>query len=106
MEKLQLQPYLDFDLSPASPAFIEFIRNADEIKQLFDEDAERTMKPAALFDTFTWGFNLHAIGASLFVSCLTLAVILNDGQEHRVAYITGSFFVLFCALGYISGGFY
>jgi len=103
MEKLRLQPYLDFKLSPTSQKFLDFIRSSDDIRGLFDEDASHEMKPVSSFATFTTSFNLHAIGASLFVCGLTLAVIMNDGQEHRVAYITGSFFVVFCALGYTSG---
>jgi hypothetical protein len=103
MRKLKLQPYLDFKISPTSPQFLNFIRNSEDLDGLFEEDIHHEMKPVSTFATFTLDFNLHAIGASLFVTCLTAAVILNDSQEHRVAYITGTFFVMFCALGYCSG---
>jgi hypothetical protein len=103
MKKLKLQPYLDFKISPTSRQFLEFIRNSEELRGLYEEDAEHEMQPVSTFATFTLGFNLHAIGASTFVSCITLAIILNDSQEHRVLYITGFFFVMFCVMGYISG---
>ena len=88
MKKLKLDPYLDFKISPTSTQFLEFIRNADDLKGLYDEDINHEMKPVSTFATFTLGFNLHAIGASTFVCCVTLAIILNDSQEHRVALIT------------------
>ena len=104
--KLQLQPYFDFKISPTSPKFLNFIRTSDDIRHLYEEDEKHEMKPVSTFAAFTLGFNLHALGASLYVCSLTLAVILNDSQEHRVAYITGFFFVLFAALGYTSGTFF
>lgn len=103
MMKLQLQPYLDFKISPTSRKFLEFIRNSGDLRHLYEEDLHHEMRPVSTFATFTLGFNLHALGASLFVGCVTMAVILNDSQESRVAVITGGFFVMFAAMGYISG---
>lgn len=103
MRKLKLQPYLDFKISPSSPQLVDFIRNSEDLNGVFEENSDGEMTPVSTFATFTLDFNLHAIGASTFVTCLTLAVILNDNQEHRVAYITGFFFVMFAAMGYCSG---
>ena len=43
------------------------------------------------------------VGAILYVVLVPVAIILNDHAEEKVAWITGVNFIIFAALGYLTG---
>ena len=47
--------------------------------------------------------SMHMVGATAYVVLVTAAVLLNDLNEHPVAWITGACFCLFSTLGYFTG---
>jgi hypothetical protein len=49
--------------------------------------------------------HLHMLGAIGFVVCVTTSVVLNDSAEAKVGFITGTSFLIFSFLGYLTGGY-
>jgi hypothetical protein len=110
IERLNYSPQkLPFSLDPTDPLFIDFIRYSKRIYYLYDEDRYIIHRDKNLnvlmfkYDTI-WS-SLHIIGACLYITCVTAAIIINDLHEERVAWITGSFFIFFCFMGYLTGGY-
>ena len=108
LQKLGADKKLPFKVHYNNPEFINFIRKSKNIYHLYDEDhylvgRSEDVKIWKRYDNF-WGF-LHMLGAVGYTFCVTLAIILNDYAEAKVAWITGILFTLFCFLGYLTGNY-
>lgn len=108
IEKLRLHKIIPFKLSPDDPEFIQFIRQSKDIYHLYEEDKymvnRRKKKNHFIFDAL--GPSLHMIGACSYIIFVTAAIILNDYNEEKIAWITGSLFGFFCFLAYLSGNYF
>lgn len=99
---------LPFKLHNSNPQFRDFIRRSKHIYHLYDEDRyligrSEDVKVFQKYDD-VWSF-LHMSGAVGYTFCVTLAIILNDYAEAKVAWITGILFTFFCFLGYLTGNY-
>jgi len=108
LQKLGADKRLPFKIHYDNPEFKNFIRRSKNIYHLYDEDhylagRSEDVKIWKRYDNF-WGF-LHMLGAVGYTFCVTVAIILNDYAEAKVAWITGSLFTFFCFLGYLSGNY-
>lgn len=102
LEKLGMDEYLNFDLHHYEPKLLEFIRNSDELRHLFEEDDGKVeVKPVV----FNFSFSMHALGAGGYVVCVTAAILLNEIHEEKVAWITGLSFMMFTFFGYLTGSY-
>jgi hypothetical protein len=102
LEKLDMKKHLKFNLSQYEPQLLEFIRASPDIKHLYEEDDGKIKIQPVLLNI---QFSMHAIGASGFIVFVTAAIIMNDLHEEKVAWITGLFFFIFTALGYLTGSY-
>jgi len=102
---------LPFRLGSHSPELLEFLRKSPDIYHLYDEDHNHLADAARQASEerrrlFTYNHlwrSAHMIGAITYVVCVTTAILLNDIAEEKVAWITGTCFVLFSLLGYLTG---
>jgi hypothetical protein len=102
MEQLQLQKHLKFQLSAYEPKLLEFIRESEQLSHLYEEDDGKMKITPVLVNVH---FSLHVIGATAYAALVTAAIIINDLNEEKVAWITGITFFLFSFLGYLSGSY-
>jgi hypothetical protein len=107
IQKLNLHHKVPFDINDIrSEGFLRFLRSSKGIYHLYDEDAYIRGRSA---DFKVWSkqehvwLSLHMIGATGYVVLITAAILLNDVNEHPVAWITGACFSLFSTLGYLTG---
>lgn len=108
IQKLQLQHLLPFELSPYDSNFRAFIRQSKDIYHLYEEDKyilNRCRKKNHFVYDSLWPM-LHMIGACSYIIMVTAAIVLNDYNEEKVAWITGSLFGVFCFLGYLTGNYF
>jgi len=108
LQKLGAHKKLPFKIHYSNPQFRQFIRNSKNIYHLYDEDhylkgRSEDVKIWKRYNNF-WGF-LHMLGAVGYTFCVTLAIILNDYAEAKVAWITGILFTIFCFFGYLTGNY-
>jgi hypothetical protein len=107
IEKLHLKDSLPFPLDIYDERFRDFIRSSKEIYYLYDEDIYLLNRPRKhqpwIYHSF-WSL-LHMVGACTFVILLPIAVITHDSSEGKVGWITGSSFVFFCLVSYLSGNY-
>jgi hypothetical protein len=107
LEKLNFDTKLPFDVNDVhSEDFRQFIRSSKGIYHLYDEDLYISARSADFkmwekSDSF-W-MSMHMVGATGYVVLITTAILLNDLNEHPVAWITGACFCLFSTLGYFTG---
>lgn len=107
IEKLKLKKRLPFSLSPDDEGFRDFIRQSKEIYYLYDEDKhiQHRGKRSTIFRYQPFWPTLHMIGACSYIGCVTASIIINDYNEEKVAWITGSLFGLFCFMAYLTGNY-
>ena len=111
IEKLGYRNKLPFRLGSRSLGLLEFLRKSPDIYHLYDEDHNHVADAARQASEerrrlFTYNHlwrSAHMIGAITYVVCVTTAILLNDIAEEKVAWITGTCFVLFSLLGYLTG---
>ena len=102
LEKLQIEQYLPFQLSPYSHELLELLRSSPSLHRLYEEDdGKLTIKPVFL----NFKFSMHVVGATGFAVFITASIILNDLNEEKVAWITGSSFFAFASVGYLTGSY-
>jgi hypothetical protein len=102
LEKLQIEKCLPFQLSQYSPELLELIRSSPALHRLYEEDdGKLTIQPVFL----NFKFSMHVVGATGFAVFITASIILNDLNEEKVAWITGSSFVAFASVGYLTGSY-
>eukprot|EP01040_Poterioochromonas_malhamensis_P005624 gene5624-6044_t len=108
IEKLKLPQRLPFKLHPDNEGFRDFIRNSKEIYHLYEEDKYilNRAKRYTLFHYNSFWSSLHMLGACCYIICVTSAIIINDYNESKVAWITGSLFSWFCFLAYLTGNYF
>ena len=108
IEKLKMQSLLDFNLYDQEQVLI-FLRQSKDLYPLYDEDLYCINRNSTKFKKFTTKNNiwesLHMIGAISYVFLVTASVLLSDGDEVKVAWITGTTFFLFSFFGYLTGKF-
>jgi hypothetical protein len=108
IQKLKMDKLLPFQLGPFSKEFRHFIRNSPEIYHLYEEDRYLHSRKAENVEIWTseivWQ-SMHVIGAVSYVTLVPFSIILNDIAEEKVAWITGSTFLLFCMMGYFTGNY-
>jgi hypothetical protein len=105
LEILHAEKHLKFRPHVHSPQLLEFIRESKDLRHLFEEDDGKIKFDSSFFSLKKFQFSLHVIGAMLYSVCVTAAIILNEINEEKVAWITGVSFVMFSALGYFSGAY-
>lgn len=111
IEKLGYRRRLPFKLHPFSQGLLEFLRESPEIYYLYNEDhqwaaeKDRAERTPRLFTYNRLWRSCHMVGAISYVVCVTTAILLNDMAEEKVAWITGSCFLLFSCLGYLTGSY-
>lgn len=109
IQKLGMDKMLPFRLGPHNIQFREFLRKSPEIYHLFEEDryihARNKDANLQLFNNAVLSQSAHIIGAVSYVFLVPAAIILNDTAEEKVVWITGVTFVLFCAVGYLTGNY-
>ena len=107
LQKLKLDDSLPFNVNDIhSLEFRSFIRESKEIYHLYEEDlyiAGRSPEFKKWNKSDELWLSLHMVGATSYVVLITSAVLLNDLNEHPVAWITGACFCLFSILGYLTG---
>eukprot|EP00597_Dinobryon_sp_UTEXLB2267_P015334 CAMPEP_0170122726 /NCGR_PEP_ID=MMETSP0020_2-20130122/16921_1 /TAXON_ID=98059 /ORGANISM="Dinobryon sp., Strain UTEXLB2267" /LENGTH=409 /DNA_ID=CAMNT_0010353859 /DNA_START=307 /DNA_END=1536 /DNA_ORIENTATION=- len=108
IELLEMKNCFDFELKPNSEKFRDFIRKSKDIYYLYDEDKYIASARNRLTSGTKWKYffiweGVHMTGAVLYVVLVTAAILLNEIEEERVAWITGGFFVFFCFMGYLTG---
>lgn len=88
-----------------SEKFKDFIRESNNIVQLYEELLDRNLggnfRAWKAYDGF-WNL-LHVGGAIAFVWMVTAAVVINDIAEMEVLWITLFFFTTFGLSGYLTG---
>ncbi len=108
IHKLKMIHFIDFDVNDVyCPKFLNFLRVSPLISGLYEEDTYNTTGRSSSFTEFSmhgriWN-SIHMGAAIIFIACVTLAVILHDNNEQKVGWITSSFFLCFCLLGYCTG---
>lgn len=105
IQKLNMEKLLDFKLTDQK-SFLTFIRSSKDIYDLYEEDVYLRNRSASFtkFQTKNdiWG-SLHISGAIGYVILVTAAILVNDENEQKVAWITGLTFFFFSFLGYLTG---
>jgi hypothetical protein len=107
IEKLNYQDRLPFTLSASDEGFLDFIRSSKEIYHLYEED-KYILHRGRRFSYFRYSSlwsSLHMLGACSYIFCVTAAIIINDYNEEKVAWITGTLFSMFCFLAYLTGNY-
>jgi hypothetical protein len=107
IEKMRLKHKLPFSLSPDNEEFKRFIRNSPGIYHLYDEDKYilHRGKRIKVFNYHSFWSSLHMVGACSYIALVTSAIIINDYNEEKVAWITGSLFGFFCFMAYLTGNY-
>jgi hypothetical protein len=107
LEKLKIDKYLNFKPSQYSPELLDLIRSSPELHHLYEEDVlSETNEKLVLKPIFlNFNFSMHMLGAGGFVIFITASLILNDLHEAQVAWITGSSFIAFASVGYLTGSY-
>lgn len=104
IEKLNMAKDLPFNLHYSDERFLEFIRQSNEIYHLYEEDLYIQKRISSWTYDFLWP-TMHMLGACTYVILVPTAIILNDINEEKVAWITGSLFGTFCFLAYLTGNY-
>lgn len=99
---------LPFRLHARSSELLQFVRGSDDLRHLYEEH-DYLMSTTGKVNRYQydqiWSC-LHIFGATAYVVLVTASVIVNEMEERRrVAGITGASFLLFCLLGYLTGGY-
>lgn len=105
LQLLDTEKHLKFSPHMGNPQLLEFLRGAKALRHLFEEDDGSYKFDTSLINFKKIQFSLHVIGAMSYSVFVTAAIILNEINEEKVAWITGVSFVLFSALGYLSGAY-
>lgn len=105
LEILDVEKHLDFSPHVHNPKLLDFIRESNDILHLYEEDDGKMKLESAFFSLKKIQFSLHVVGAMSYSVFVTAAIILNEINEEKVAWITGVSFLLFSALGYLSGAY-
>ena len=109
IQKLGLDKKLPFSLGPLNMEFREFLRNSPEIYHLYEEDrylrTRHRQKNIQIWSYELIWESMHVIGAVSYVMLVPAAIILNDMAEEKVAWITGTTFLVFCVMGYLTGNY-
>ena len=105
LSEMKMEEHLKFDPSSNHTQLLQFIRESKNIKHLFEEDDGSTELDTSFFSIKKLQFSLHVIGAMSYSIFVTAAIILNEIHEEKVAWITGISFIMFSALGYVSGAY-
>lgn len=107
LQLLDMEKHLKFSAHAHNPKLLEFIRESNEILHLYEEDSviENFKIDSSIVSLKKIQFSLHVIGAMSYSVFVTAAIILNEINEEKVAWITGVAFLLFSALGYLSGAY-
>jgi hypothetical protein len=108
IQKLKMDKLLPFRLSPHNKEFRDFIRNSPEIYHLYEEDRFQSVRKSenqTFLDNTVLIQSAHMFGAVAYILLVPAAIILNDTNEDKVAWITGSMFLFFCLVGYLTGDY-
>lgn len=105
LEMMKAEKHLKFHPHIHNPKLLEFIRESKDLKHLFEEDDGKIKIDPSMFSLKKIQFSLHVIGAMGYSVFVTAAIILNEINEEKVAWITGVSFLAFCTLGYLSGAY-
>lgn len=110
LQRMKLDKYLDFTLSPSDSNFRRFLRQSKRIYYLYNEDIEHLKDKHHNDELKAWNYDLfwnslHMIGAMFYIIFVTTSILLNDMREEKVAWITAFCSIIFGLLGYLTGSY-